>query len=110
MSHGEEAANDGRMFAITPGQLSKLRDINNYRALANLLISNLFKLSSRPKVRNKLLEKLKYPTFRKNLIKGFKRCNSCKLISIFEMPEEDKEEFEHFIGYAVLDLEYNFIC
>jgi len=66
----DKAANEGRMFAVTPDQVDKMRDMDE-EALVDLFAGNLVNLRALSETRNKLLEKLNDPIFRENLLKGF---------------------------------------
>ncbi|MEW6101298.1 MAG: sigma-70 family RNA polymerase sigma factor, partial [Candidatus Omnitrophota bacterium] len=67
----ERAANEGRMFAATPDQIGRLRNITE-KELADLFLHNLLNLREDfRKVKEQLFEKLKDASFRENIIAGF---------------------------------------
>jgi hypothetical protein len=66
----EMAANDGKMFAITLGQVAKLQDMDDEK-IADLLTANLLPLRSPLEVKQKLLNRLQDSSFKQDLIKGF---------------------------------------
>jgi len=67
----EKAANDGRMFAVREDQVSSLRESDN-EALALIVTGNLVNLKHPEGTRNKILEKLKDPIFRRNILEGLR--------------------------------------
>lgn len=66
----DSAANDGRIFALTAGQVEMLRSAGD-EALADMLMSNLLRLRSPPLTRRKILERLADRSIREILLKGF---------------------------------------
>ena len=66
----EEAANEGRMFALKPEEVERLSALDE-EAFAGLIMPNLVRLRAPPETENLLLKHLRNAEFRDNLIKGF---------------------------------------
>jgi len=67
----DKAANEGRMFAVILNQVNGLQEADN-RTLGDLFMGNLVGLRAPLETGDKLLEKLKDPVFRENLLEGFR--------------------------------------